>query len=132
MPSPSLKSTYVKIRDATSCSRGAFCGILVVLSPSSNVHEGRISLGGAVCPWSRAGGWRQWGVTINGLGVDVPKQRCPPVCGQLREGWLTRGSDYGFYAVCCGPGGLGWRSWVVGVVFPTHQTQGTFLTACHK
>ena len=58
MPSPSLKSTYVKIRDATSCSRGAFCGGSVVLSPSSNVHEGRISLGGAECAWSGAGGLR--------------------------------------------------------------------------
>ena len=59
LPSPSLKSTYIKIRDATSCSRGAFYGISVVLSPSSNVHEGRISLGGAECPWSCAGGLRQ-------------------------------------------------------------------------
>ena len=134
LPSPSLKSTYVKIRDKTSCSRGAFCGISDVLSPSGKVHEGRIPLGGAECPWSRAGGLRQWGVTFHGLGVDVPRrqQRCPLVCGQLREGWLTRGFDYGFYAVCCGLGGLGWRSWVVEVVFPTHQTQSTFLTACHK
>ena len=54
------------------------------------------------------------------------------MCGQLREGLLTRGFDYWFYAVCCGPGGMGWRSWVVEVVFPTHQTQGTFLTVCHK
>ena len=54
------------------------------------------------------------------------------MCGQLREGWLTRGFDYGFYVVCCGPGGLGWRSGVVEVAFPTHQTQGAFLTACHK
>ena len=56
LPSPSLKSTYVKIRDATSCSRGAFCGISVVLSPSSNVHEGRISLGGAEGPLVARGG----------------------------------------------------------------------------
>ena len=80
------------------------------------------------------GGGANGGLPFMGWGVDVPKRqhRCPPVCGQLREGWLTRGFDYGFYAVCCGLGGLGWRSWVVEVVFSTHQTLGMFLTACHK
>ena len=73
LPSPSLKSTYVKIRDATSCSRGAFCGISVVLSPSSNVHDGRISLGGQSALGRARGGCANGGLPFMGWGLTFQR-----------------------------------------------------------